>query len=529
MSEQDDRTDGVAFAAAVQPVAAEAADIAAVAVDSFVVVESQLEGWTGYAKILPEQIFADQALRDQILSGSHGSVFIDAFNANVARYLSPGQPIVLALGEAADEDEALRYWPAVVTKLTATADSAGRLFCHIHFSDTVTYLADRPVWGVFRDCTLGEAVGGAIALVQNGAGGPTLTPSCAPLPAVALTEHLREPLDVLPFVAATGQTLGVWLAQVLGRLGVRMEMFGMADGTIAAELKDGPPSDIADEFTFASSPSATGAVLRSTVMGPGGVERDAVLDNPSAGEVRRMLDAGSVGTLVTAAGTGIEEAAYRGRLSEGTADMAMVEARVVTSAASIFAGGRLRFDRPVNGTDAWQVVVAQHGYADGRYFNTAFLSKDGAAWRPRRPRNTDGPSLVTGVVSDGASAPGDLVARDRLGRIPVALHAEVAGREEVGQRTGAGIAGLPLPVADPVAGGMHGFLPEHRQGDRCRLAVNSPFDIEVIGFLYDDHRRIAADVADGSAGIVVDHRPEAWSGVLFRPDADDGKDDAAQL
>ena len=522
MSEADGRgpTDAgrVVFAAAVHPVKQGRGPT--MQVDRFVLVESQLEGWTGYVKIAPG---GRGGLRER-------AGLAETFSGLVERYLFPGQAIVLALAVVVNsggqpEPIVLRQWPAVVTRLTTSRDQAGRVFAHVHFSDTVTYLGGRPVWGVFRDCTLAEAVGGAISLAVNGDGTPTLAPACLNLPEVVLTESVREAMQRLPYVVAAGETLGVWLARVLGRVGVRMEMVGDG-GTVAATLKDGPPGGNPLEFTFGDGPaSATNAVLRGAVMQREGESRDAVLDNPSTGEPLKVRDAGAVSTLVTTASTDLEEAAYRARLVEEFGDVAMAQARVVTSQSGILPGRRLLFDRPVGGARVWQAGLTEHGYADGSYFNTTFLVKDGAAWRPRGRPNSRGATLVSGVVNDGASPPGTVVARDRLGRIPVSLHFEVAAAEGADEAGAAARAGTSLlPVVDPIAGGTHGFVPEHRQGDRCRLAVNSPLDVEVVGFQYDDQRRIRSAVADGSMGIIVDHEPEAWAGVLFRPDEHDDKD-----
>ena len=471
-----------------------------VVLDRFLLIESQLEGWTGYAKVAP--------------GGRSGlperTGLADAFGAVVKHQCAPGQGVVLVLSVVRLEEgrakvQPLRYWPAVITKLTATADGAGRTFLHLHFSDPVTYLGRRPIWGAFLDCSLGEAVGGAISLAMDGSGAPTTSPlSGADLPAVHIAEHLREAAARLPYVVASGETLGVWLARLLGRLGVRMEMIGNSAGEVNAALRDGPPAGAAVPLRFGDGPaSATNAVLRGTRMTPGGTDRDAVLDNPSTGQTLRVGElGGAVGTVVTSAGTDVEEAAFRAGLAKEFQDVAMVETSVVTGQCGIVPGRRLEFDRPVSGARAWQAGLTKHVFNDGAYLNTTHLIKDGAAWRPRVPRGLGGATLVTGIVNDGSSAP-------------------------VGEDAPEGAGGAPrlmLPIAGPVAGGSHGFVSDQRQGDRCRVAVNGPLDVEVVGFVYDDHRHMADAVSDGSMGIVVNHGPEKWSGVLFRPDDEGHKD-----
>ncbi len=80
---------------------------------------------------------------------------------------------------------------------------------------------------------------------------------------------------------------------------------------------------------------------------------------------------------------------------------------------------------------------------------------------------------------------------------------------------------LPLTIIQPMAGGLHGFIPSHRQGDACRVAVHDPFWAEVVGFQYREDRQISSLVSGATAGIVVEHNFEqAWSGVVFRPSKD---------
>ena len=76
---------------------------------------------------------------------------------------------------------------------------------------------------------------------------------------------------------------------------------------------------------------------------------------------------------------------------------------------------------------------------------------------------------------------------------------------------------IPLPVIEPMAGALHGFITAHRHGDICRVAVHDPFSAEIVGFQYRDDRKINVDLADAVAGLVVEHNySEAWSGLVFR-------------
>lgn len=80
---------------------------------------------------------------------------------------------------------------------------------------------------------------------------------------------------------------------------------------------------------------------------------------------------------------------------------------------------------------------------------------------------------------------------------------------------------LPLTIIHPMAGGLHGFIPSHRQGDAVRVAVHDPFWAEVVGFQYRDDRRINVGATEATAGLVVEHDfQQAWSGMVFRPTED---------
>lgn len=76
---------------------------------------------------------------------------------------------------------------------------------------------------------------------------------------------------------------------------------------------------------------------------------------------------------------------------------------------------------------------------------------------------------------------------------------------------------IPLTVIEPMAGGLHGFIPGHRQGDICRVAVHHPLHAEIVGFQYRANRRISQHLVESTAGLVVEHLSSAWSGVVFRP------------
>ena len=70
------------------------------------------------------------------------------------------------------------------------------------------------------------------------------------------------------------------------------------------------------------------------------------------------------------------------------------------------------------GAERWQVAAVGHLCAQAGYWNQTSLEKIGVPWRPAPPADA-GPAIVSAVVDDGVSKDGQLVERDRMGRIPV--------------------------------------------------------------------------------------------------------------
>ena len=77
---------------------------------------------------------------------------------------------------------------------------------------------------------------------------------------------------------------------------------------------------------------------------------------------------------------------------------------------------------------------------------------------------------------------------------------------------------LPMTAIEPMAGGVHGFIPGHRQSDICRIAVHNPMYAEIIGFQYRSNRLINPSLVNATAGMVVEHDFRgSWSGMVFHP------------
>ena len=509
---------------------------AVIPVEQFYVYETLFGGWRGYISIQSTDISVSvERIFDHVTvygilpgfpvalglwckavleSGNEGGTTVQGGN--------PGDPIAIPL----------RTWPSVVTGITSGIGESGNAVCQVAFADPITYLGQNKIFGVFQDGDPGHVVGGAISLALNGDGQPSQVPAMLGLPPVRIDLVLRESLREIPYVIATGETLRMWLGQFLGRLGVRMDVAGRADGAVIVTLRDHAPRSDAIAMTLNDGePDAENLVLDTQAHHAFKTVRDTVLDNPLTGTAERMEGRGPVESLITAAETGVDEARFRADFSADRSDLELSLVKAVTGQPGFHPGRRLGLlNRSISGADQWQVGHVEHGFRRGRYLNSVRLMKEGVAWRPPVPANR-GPVTLSGWVDDGESDPGEPVARDYLGRIPVRFAFQCEPEDEEAPADAAGSAGdtagsgaeaptaptVALSVVDPMAGGVHGFVPEHRQADLCRIAVHHPLHAEVHGFAYNDGRRIGERTSDSSMGMIVGNRPEGWSGVLFRP------------
>jgi len=398
------------------------------------------------------------------------------------------------------------------------------------------YLLRSPIWGVYQECSLGELLGGALSLAAGGDGRPTLEPALAGLPPLRITESLRESVRGMPYFIATGEPLGQWLAYVFARLGVRAELLGRRSGHVDVFLRDIPPVGRPVPMTIrpGSGPSASNAVLSGIRQSGAKVLRGTLLDGMAVGEsVRLGQPTPPVGDLLFAAGIDVDEAGYLAEFDGQRSSLGLNGLRLVTAQPGLHPGRLLKFtDRSVSGAKLWQVSRVWHGAAAGRYRNTVDLAKSGVSWRPALPR-IQSPVTMTGKVDDGRSKPGAIVARDRLGRIPVQVSAMAIGgdaenAESMSNPPCPAPVRINLSVVGPMAGGVHGWVPSHRQGDVCRVRVHHPMWAEVEGFVYGYQERLGKNLVDASAAVVTGNLEERWSGLVFRPWADVDDEDRAE-
>lgn len=509
--------------------------------------EDRSGGWSGTVRVNPRLLSAEHAVQTLLHDG-----------------LLPGAAVLVKLviaGNTGHAGIAARVWPSVVTSVNATGSTnvdESDALCVVSFRDPITYLRLRPVYAAYVDCSLGETLGGILSAANGGDGKPTPNPVLPGLPIVRIHEDLRDELDEIPYAVAVGEPLGYWLNRVCGRLGVRLEMLGGDDGIFHLWLRDGAPStgdlnrDGGIDMTFDPDldPSATNLTLSELGVNSASSARGGLLDNLSAGGAKRFGPAGALESVLTASETDLDEAERRAGFRQSNHRLAQVQATVTSCQPGLLPGRIVAFDRgsasddeatggpevegnedeaysTLLGASRWQVVDVAHLCVQARYWNQASVEKTGLAWRPALP-DEEGAAIVSGIVDDGTSDTGELIERDRMGRIPIRFpfvhEAPTDAESDAATGDSLDVPWPPLvPIAPvvPGAGNLHGFVSDHRQGDWCRVAVVNPLYAEVVGFCHRDDRYLSESVRDATVGIVMrEGQDDEWRGMLFRPEED---------
>ena len=482
--------------------------------------EASNGGWAGEVVVVPPPS----------LTASVEDAFFGAYIMDIV----PGHGVLLRLlySPAPGRSTVLRSWPSAVLGVqTIRGTEEYTPAYRAQLGDPLTLLANQRIWGVYVDESIGKIVGGAIGLAMGGTGDATLTPATgSALPAIEIEESVRSDLTSIPLTIAAGAEFGDWLQDLLAELGARIAM-RVEGQKVVVEVTDAKPDADAVAMTLAAqdaSVSETEAAL--VAMGAGAREdkRAALLDNRVVGDAERSHSRGSIGQVMDAMHIESDEAWLRAGFEQDNDFLGASTATIMSLQSKLAPGVRIELDRPVFGTDEWQVAVSLHRFTTGLYRNLATLQKDGVPWRGEGGRLEDGVT-VTAIVDDGAADAGEPVERDRLGRIPVRLSFLKGGEGEnmvvdtddantAPAWTGATVS---LPLLETMGGGgAHGFVSAHRQGDPCRVVIHSPLNAEIAGFAYRQDGRVGADLVDSTAGLVVRHQTDGFSGLVFRPDED---------
>ena len=364
-----------------------------------------------------------------------GASRIDILATLADRGLSPGRRGKVNLRVEAEGNETLhnqtiRTWPCMVSQMVPLdSEDDTRAICRIQLVDPLGYLASREIWGAYRDVSAAELVGGAIALAAGADEGPTTEVVTPWLPKIRVRARHRDALDVIPYAIASGETLGEWLARVLGTLGLRAELFAEDGGdTLVVYLTDALAHrgsydmhierdgvELSDDEQGRDG----GISIRSRVAFPGNPLRGALLDDPTQGTPRVLVGFGPIGHVVQAQGADTDEVTERAwhEVRRGFCEALMV--RASSGHPGIEPGCTITLNETINRIDHWQVASARHLVSEGAYDNDATLLRADTAWHPpeAEPRGT---VIVSAMVDHSEeSLYHEPVPRDRLGRINV--------------------------------------------------------------------------------------------------------------
>ena len=499
---------------------------------SFTIDEERGDGWAGVVTLVVASADLSTAVTPE-------EVFTYVMNQG----LLPGTAVSLCLEyNTEDEDRQLaRVWPSMITHIEtvpwnsddtpgdrASAIKTKGAICKISISDPLRYFSDSPVWGVYKNASLKEILGSVLSSVAGDSGittataTDTATVTASSLPTIEIGGNVRAAITSIPYAIAAGETLKEWIGAVFGRLGVRIEVLGSVDNEskprINLMLSDNPPQVSVPISVRASEDVTNDNTLMQVVslnFRPIREQRGAIVDSPTEGSTRRIGPSGAVEMSLYGEGINVDEARYRNLFSYErdmsaavTVSGYMTDPRpypghVVNIAASsnIFTGA---------GSD-WQVIDTHHTFSSEGYRNRVLLEQQGVAWRPLIP-SLWGPVIVSGSVHEYSDERdvGKIVSRDAEGRIPVKFSANV---NDPNPPT------LELALVEPMAGGSHGFIPQHREGDICRVSIINPLFAEVLGFCYRENQTIGKNIHDASAGVIIHHDSisSQWKGILFRP------------
>ena len=359
----------------------------------------------------------------------------------------------------------------------------------------------------------------ALELAAGSKGQPTVTPTLPGMPTIRISQELRISLKEVPYAIAHGDTFGDWLDRLFAYMGIRIVLEGTASGAIGITLRDSATHAAVIQMRVEDGPIAVdNAVISGMQSAPPPPPRGALLDNPSGGVSQSLGEPGVVETLLHAAEIGTEEAQVRAKFGQERGQLNISRVKIFSTQPGMRPDALVKFtNRPINGANNWQIHQTLHVVEGGAYRNTAELMKSGIPWRPPLPPD-NGPIFMSGVVNDGKSRQGEVAARDRLGRIPVSIASSL--------KEASGIAGINLPILEPMAGGVHGFIPTHRQGDLCRVLIHSPLYAEVAGFTYSDYRLIGKQVENASMAVVMHSGNDEWSGLFVPAQGHGGRGDS---
>ena len=457
-----------------------------------------------------------------------------ALHAVIDHGISPGESAVVRLNLNGSA-RAVRTWPCVVTSIATRDARRGEddPAVIITLADPFTACGNRNLWLAFSDVDLAEVIGAALSATGGGDGMPSRNPVIPGLGPIEIRTDVRETIRDLPYVIAAGETLREWMESMSGLLKIRMELVGLEDGKLVVTITDRSPrvSAMNDKgaiplYIKMKEPVSARNVWISkprTAVWP--QERGGMMDVPSQGIPSRFGPEGPIGSVLQGAQMERDEGETRETMNNARGKSSQVRIKIESAQPGLIPGRIVSFEDPpkdrdgnllaplmIFGAARWQIIEVAHVFVHGGYQCTAEAEKSGVPWHHMQSEVPREMRMVSGILDDGESKPGEAVRQDRLGMLPVCLafcaHLD-PGADVSWSET------LDLISSFPTGGGEHGFVSDTRQGDVCRVRVHTPLFAEIAGFSYCDDRTIKKTIREATSGFVVHQGVEEWRGMKF--------------
>jgi len=392
------------------------------------------------------------SLKEEYSKGWHGEIVVESplykspisldvmLLITLRSGLSTGKKAILSLESIeAGKRTVLRDWPIVITNIeSARTDNVRRKAALITFADPVGFLSSRPIWGAYGEASVGEIFGGALSMAAGGDGKPGRNPALPNgMPTIEVSEAVRSSIARIPYVIAVGETLGDWLDEVLGELGVRYEMQSLSGGNsdVGVLLTDQRADP--DAYAFSSIPveeieSAGGGSdalidesrvqVISLQAGRGASRRGGIIDDIEDGRFRRFGAGGAPARVCRTSGLDPEEANLRSSFEVKRAFLDMIQLRITSQQVQIRPGRSVNLIPAMVNVNSWQVAGVDHYFSGTTYNNMVLLLRNDESWHPQRPAGNKPVAIVTGVVDGGSGfRQHQPISRDRTGRIPISF------------------------------------------------------------------------------------------------------------
>lgn len=405
-------------------------------IERFSLDEKYNWGWQGYAIIssaTPDngQVYSDFNMLDGVLKSG----------------LTPGKAVVLTLAKRDDSLQVVRNWPSVVTSLKPfLSESKNKKTCLVELVDPITFLSPSIIYGSYKNCSIGELLGGVLSMATGFVGQPSLNPKLAgeAIKRVEIfQDSIRPALQNIPYAIAGGHKLSDWLTLIFGQVGARYVLDGheSADGGIVVDISDSVikgeaiDMEVSSEEQLASegggnplnSITETSAYVISTDSLASRSLRAVLMDDPSHGPFRRMGSGGGIESVIRDPDIGVSDSFFRASLRTRRESLEMLGLALGSRQTQCRPGQVVKLNRSYLGTDEWQVCESNHAYADKKYVNASSLLRNTIPWVPMPPRSEA--IIITGVVDSNTTGAGDdedvsfeeneLVTRDHIGRVQV--------------------------------------------------------------------------------------------------------------